>query len=205
MEKNFGVWMLEELKLNVPTEWASFRNKAGQGKSLSSYWDLKTEKTILSATRMLKGSNICFNAVYSDIIKKRRRDFMPQLSAAQQRGETASLRYDKFVIMPRSEPVNSWVANWRSFSWFDFFFCDLINNISDDNTELLMLGDLNIDYFSTNCHLRKKLPSVANFCNRTQVVNLPTRVFTNKADAKSSTCMDPILPMSLSTAQKLCL
>lgn len=37
MEKNFGVWMLEELKLNVPTEWASFRNKAGQGKSLSSY------------------------------------------------------------------------------------------------------------------------------------------------------------------------
>lgn len=70
--------------------------------------------------------------------------------------------------------------------------CDLIDKISDENKELFMLGDLNIDYFSISCHLRKKLLSVANACNPTQVVNLATRVFTNRAGVKSSTCIDHI-------------
>lgn len=52
--------------------------------------------------------------------------------------------------------------------------CDVIDKVLDENKELFMLGDLNNDYFSTNCHLRKKLLSVANTCNLTQAVNLPT-------------------------------
>lgn len=70
--------------------------------------------------------------------------------------------------------------------------CDLIDKISDEKKELFMLGDLNIDYFSISSHLRKRLLSVANACNLTQVVNLPTRVFTNRAGVKSSTCIDHI-------------
>ena len=69
--------------------------------------------------------------------------------------------------------------------------CNLIDNISDKNKELFMLGDFNIDYLSSDCHLKKKLLSKVNTFNLTQVVDQPTRVFI-KTGTKSSTCIDHI-------------
>ena len=68
----------------------------------------------------------------------------------------------------------------------------MIDKVSDSGKEVFILGDLNIDYFSPNCHLRKKLHSVTNACNLGQVVNQPTSVFINKAGGRSSTCIDHI-------------
>ena len=40
--------------------------------------------------------------------------------------------------------------------------------------------------------MRKKRISVANVCNLTQVMTLPTRTFTNRSGITSSTCIDHI-------------
>ena len=66
------------------------------------------------------------------------------------------------------------------------------NNICDINREVYFLGDLNVDWLSSNCPLRKKLQTVTSACNLGQVVSQPTMVVTNSTGIKSSTCIDHI-------------
>lgn len=65
----------------------------------------KDRQSILSAARKLRGSNIYISEDLLDIIKQRRGNLMPQLRAARESGESASLRYDKLVIKPRSQGI----------------------------------------------------------------------------------------------------
>lgn len=44
--------------------------------------------------------------------------------------------------------------------------------------DIFLLGDLNIDWFSINCPLCKKLISMADACGLGQVVTQPTRMST---------------------------
>jgi hypothetical protein len=67
---------------------------------------------------------------------------------------------------------------------------EIIDNVCDINREVYFLGDLNIDWLSSSCPLRKKLQTSA--CNLDQVVSQPTRVVTNSTGIKSSTCIDHI-------------
>ena len=68
--------------------------------------------------------------------------------------------------------------------------CEMLDNISDINREVYFLGDLNIDWLSSSCPLKKKRQTVTSACNLEQVVSQPTRIVTNSTGMKSSTCID---------------
>lgn len=57
--------------------------------------------------------------------------------------------------------------------------CDMFDVVCDEKREIFILGDLNIDWFSPQCPMRKKLHTVANACGLKQIMTLPTRVSTN--------------------------
>lgn len=70
--------------------------------------------------------------------------------------------------------------------------CEMIDKVCDVNREIYLLGDLNINFLSSGCPLKKKLLTVTNACNLVQVINQPTRVITNSTGVTSSTCIDHI-------------
>jgi hypothetical protein len=71
--------------------------------------------------------------------------------------------------------------------------CEMLDSGYDLNREAFFLGDLNIDWFSSSCPLKRKLLTVTSSCNLVQVIiNQPTRVFTNTTGTRSSTCIDHI-------------
>ena len=57
--------------------------------------------------------------------------------------------------------------------------CEILDSVYDVNREVYFLGDLNIDCFSTSCLLKRKLLTLTSACNLVQVINQPTRLFTN--------------------------
>ena len=61
--------------------------------------------------------------------------------------------------------------------------CEMLDNVYDAYREVYFVGDLNIDWLSSCCTLKRKL----------QVINQPTRVVTNNTGIKSSTYIDHIL------------
>lgn len=71
----------------------------------------KDRQSILSVARTLKGTNIFVNEDFSDI-KRRRRDLLPELKAARDGGDNASLRYDKLVIKPRGQTQAKWADSF---------------------------------------------------------------------------------------------
>jgi hypothetical protein len=52
--------------------------------------------------------------------------------------------------------------------------------------------DLNIDWLSSGCPLKRKLQMVISPCNLVGVIRQPTRVVTNSTGMKSSSCIDHI-------------
>lgn len=70
--------------------------------------------------------------------------------------------------------------------------CDMFERACDENRELYVVGDLNINFLVSNCPLKKKILNTMSVCNLVQVINQPTRVFTNKTGSLSSTCIDHI-------------
>ena len=66
----------------------------------------------------------------------------------------------------------------------------MLGNVCDIDREIYFLGDLNIDWFSSSCPLKKNIQTVTSACNLVQVINQPTRVFTNSTGMKSSTCIE---------------
>ena len=61
-----------------------------------------------------------------------------------------------------------------------------------ENREVYFLGDLNIDWLSSSCPLKKNLQTVTSVCKLVQVISQSTRVVTNRTGMKSSTCIDHI-------------
>lgn len=70
--------------------------------------------------------------------------------------------------------------------------CEMLDRACDVNREIYVLGDLNIYFLSRSCPLKKKLLTVTSACNLAQVINKPTRVFTNSTGIISSMCIDHI-------------
>ncbi len=70
--------------------------------------------------------------------------------------------------------------------------CETFDMVTDESKDIFLLGDLNIDWFSKNCPLRKKLILMASVCNLTQVVTQPTRISITTDGVKISTCIDHI-------------
>ena len=77
---------------------------------------------------------------------------------------------------------------------------EMLDSVYDVNRLVYFLGDLNIDWFSSSCLLKRKLLTVTSACNLDQVINHPTRLFTNTTGRRSSTCIDHMF----TNAVKLC-
>ena len=48
--------------------------------------------------KKLKGSRIFINEDYPDAVRQKRRELLPQMKAARERGDFAVLRYDKLIV-----------------------------------------------------------------------------------------------------------
>ena len=55
--------------------------------------------------------------------------------------------------------------------------CEMLDSVSDVNREVYFLGDLNIEWFSSSCLLKRKLLIVTSAYNLVPVINQSTRVF----------------------------
>ena len=62
----------------------------------------KDRESILQRTKSLKGSKIYINEDFTDTVRRKRKELMPELRAARGRGDIAYLRYDKLIIHPRT-------------------------------------------------------------------------------------------------------
>ena len=80
--------------------------------------------------------------------------------------------------------------------------CEMLDCVCDVNREVYFLGDLNKYRFSSRCLLKRKLLSVTSACNLVQVVNQPTRVFTNTTGTRSSTCINHIFTNTVELCSK---
>lgn len=66
----------------------------------------KDREAILQRAKQLKGTKIYINEDYMDSIKMKRKELMPELRAARERGDIAFLRYDKLIVRPRTSTPN---------------------------------------------------------------------------------------------------
>lgn len=78
--------------------------------------------------------------------------------------------------------------------------CTMLQKATDENREVYFLGDLNIDWFSSSCALKKKLEVVMNVCHLNQMMSEPSRMSLNSAGVLSVMCIDHIYTNS----SKLC-
>ena len=68
--------------------------------------------------------------------------------------------------------------------------CTMLHHATDTSNDIFVLADMNIDWFSDNCSLKRALGDAANICNLSQVINLPTRISINSDGSITSTCID---------------
>ena len=66
----------------------------------------KDKQCILSSAKKLKGTNIYINKDFSETVKLRRKELLPKLKAAHDRGERANLKFDKLVNSTRDEKMH---------------------------------------------------------------------------------------------------
>ena len=81
--------------------------------------------------------------------------------------------------------------------------CTMLQNVSDKNSEMYFVGDLNIDWLSKNCPMKRKLKDTATVCNLVQMINLPTRINMNNLGVLSSTCIDHLFTNSEDKCSKV--
>lgn len=63
----------------------------------------KDKVRVMEKAKDLKGTNVYINEDYSDAVRKKRKELIPAMKAARERGEIAFLRYDKLIIQPTSQ------------------------------------------------------------------------------------------------------
>lgn len=62
----------------------------------------KDKLAVLERAKNLKGTKIYINEDYTEAVKQKRRELLPKMKAARERGDIAFLRHDKLIIHPRN-------------------------------------------------------------------------------------------------------
>lgn len=62
----------------------------------------KDRSAILQRTKSLKGSKIFINEDFTEAVRRKRKELMPDLRAARERGDIAYLRHDRLIVHPRA-------------------------------------------------------------------------------------------------------
>lgn len=77
-------------------------------------------------------------------------------------------------------------ANYRYLD----IMCELLDSACSTNYELYFMADMNVDWKSLSCPLRKKLTDTCAVSGLTQVIDRPTRISFNNKGEKVATCID---------------
>lgn len=99
LSENLG---LDGTKIEIERAYrmGQFQEGRKQRKIVVKFLRFKDRQRILFSAKKLKGTNIYINEDFSDVVQQRRRELLPKLKAAREKGERASLRYDKLIIWP---------------------------------------------------------------------------------------------------------
>ncbi|KAL7392264.1 hypothetical protein ABVT39_022175 [Epinephelus coioides] len=62
----------------------------------------KDREAILQRAKSLRGTKIFINEDFTDAVRQKRKDLMPELRAAREKGDIAYLRYDKLIVHART-------------------------------------------------------------------------------------------------------
>ncbi|CAJ1086377.1 uncharacterized protein LOC124389821 isoform X1 [Xyrichtys novacula] len=84
--------MDQTLRLRGHTVLGHFQKGRKPKKTAVKFLKFKDGQRILSSTKKLKGTNIHTNEGFSDVVQQRRRELLPKLKAAEEKGDRASLR-----------------------------------------------------------------------------------------------------------------
>ena len=63
----------------------------------------KDKMAVLGKAKELKGTSIYMNEDYSEGVKQKRRELIPAMKAARERGDIAYIRYDKLIVHPPTQ------------------------------------------------------------------------------------------------------
>ncbi len=94
-----------QLKQTIEMERAHRTGKPGGDRPrpiVVKFLRYKDRTTILQRAKLLKGSRIYINEDFTDSVRRKRKELMPDLKAARERGDIAYIRHDKLVIHPRT-------------------------------------------------------------------------------------------------------
>ena len=61
---------------------------------------LKDKLAVLDKAKNLKGSGIFINEDFPEAVRQRRKELLPAMKAAREKGDIAYLRYDKLIVHP---------------------------------------------------------------------------------------------------------
>lgn len=64
----------------------------------------KDKVRVMECAKNLKGTNVYINEDYPEEVRQKRKELIPAMKAARERGEIAFLRYDKLIIHPAAKP-----------------------------------------------------------------------------------------------------
>ncbi|CAH1274709.1 Hypp5400 [Branchiostoma lanceolatum] len=67
----------------------------------------KDRLTILQNAKHLKGTGIYINEDFSDAVRQKRKNLLPEMRAARERGNIAFLRFDRLVVHPPRGPTRN--------------------------------------------------------------------------------------------------
>ncbi|CAH1245985.1 Hypp7624 [Branchiostoma lanceolatum] len=67
----------------------------------------KDRDTIIQRAKYLKGSNIYINEDFSEKVRQKRKELIPKMKEARERGEIAYMKFDTLIIHPQ-ESLTEW-------------------------------------------------------------------------------------------------
>lgn len=68
----------------------------------------KDKLEVISKAEALKGTDIFINEDFPEAVQQKRKELLPAMRAARERGEIAYLRYDKLIVHPPSHKPEPW-------------------------------------------------------------------------------------------------
>lgn len=78
---------------------------------------LKDKLAVLDKAENLKGSGIFINEDFPEAVWQKRKELLPAMKAARERGDIAYLRYDKLIVHSLTQnPSQQRIANAQSLA-----------------------------------------------------------------------------------------
>ncbi|KAJ8385857.1 hypothetical protein AAFF_G00179230 [Aldrovandia affinis] len=74
---------------------------------VAKFFRYKDKVRVMEKAKDLKGTNVYINEDYTDVVRQKRKELIPAMKAARERGDIAFLRHDKLIVHPASQRPRS--------------------------------------------------------------------------------------------------